>query len=62
VKRNKREISEVLTVLKVTVFWVANVSEKHAVFIFSPEDGDSILFPETLVSAYESTRRHNPEE
>jgi hypothetical protein len=56
------EISEVLTVLKVTVFWVANVSEKHAVFIFSPEDGDSMLFPETLVSAYESTRSHNPEE
>jgi hypothetical protein len=28
----------------------------------SPEDGDSMFFSETLLSACKSTRRHNPEQ
>jgi hypothetical protein len=34
-----------------------NVSEKHTVSIFR-----EVCFSETLVSTYESTRRHNPEQ
>jgi hypothetical protein len=39
----------------------ANVSEKHTVSIFSPEDGDS-MFSETLASTGESTWPQNPDE
>jgi hypothetical protein len=38
-----------------------NNLEKHTVCIFTPEDGDS-MFLEILVSIYESTQHHNPED
>jgi hypothetical protein len=40
-----------------------NVAEKHTASIFSSEDeGSRLCSSETLVSAYKTTRRYNPED